>query len=134
MSADTNIKTIAQVYEAFGRGDVTAILDAVTDDVDWAAEASSTAVPWYGVRAGRDAVAQFFADFGSAMEVEEFTPVSFAGNETDVLTVVRFSARSRRTGKSAAMDLHHFFRFRDGKIVYYRGTEDTALTEATLRD
>jgi uncharacterized protein len=132
MSADTNIKTIAQVYEAFGRGDVTAILDAVTDDVDWAAEASSTAVPWYGVRAGRDAVAQFFADFGSAMEVEEFTPVSFAGNETDVLTVVRFRARSRRTGKSAAMDLHHFFR--DGKIAYYRGTEDTALTEATLRD
>jgi ketosteroid isomerase-like protein len=30
--------------------------------------------------------------------------------------------------------LHHFFRFRDGKIAYYRGTEDIALTEATLRD
>ena len=86
------------------------------------------------MRAGRDGVAQFFADFGSAMEVEEFTPVSFAANDTDVLTVVRFRARSRRTGKNAAMDLHHFFRFRDGKIAYYRGTEDTALTEATLRD
>ena len=45
MSADTNIKTIAQVYEAFGRGDVAAILDAVTDDVDWAAEASLAAAP-----------------------------------------------------------------------------------------
>ena len=83
----------------------------------------------------RDGVAQFFADFGSAMEVEEFTPVSVAANDTDVLTVVRFRARSRRTyGKNAAMDLHHFFRFRDGKIAYYRGTEDTALTEATLRE
>ena len=27
MSADTNIKTIMGVYEAFGRGDVAAILD-----------------------------------------------------------------------------------------------------------
>jgi len=68
------------------------------------------------------------------MEVEEFTPQSFAANDTDVFTVVRFRARSRSTGKTAAMDLHHFFRFHDGKIAYYRGTEDTAQTEAVLRD
>ena len=133
MSADANIKTITQVYEAFGRGDVAAILDAVTDDVDWAAEAASSAAPWYGVRHGRDAVAAFFSDFGSTMEVEEFTPVSFAANDTDVLTMVRFRARSRSTGKTAAMNLHHYFKFRDGKIAYYRGTEDTAQTEAVLQ-
>ena len=133
MSADANIKTITAVYEAFGRGDVAAILDAVTDDVDWAAEAASSAAPWYGVRRGKDAVAAFFSDFGSTMEVEEFTPVSFAANDTDVLTVVRFRSRSRSTGKSAEMNLHHYFKFRDGKIAYYRGTEDTAQTEAVLR-
>ena len=133
MSADANIKTITAVYEAFGRGDVTAILDAVTDDVDWAAEAASSAAPWYGVRHGKDAVAAFFSDFGSAMEVEEFTPVSFAGNDTDVLAVVRFRARSRSTGRTAEMNLHHYFKFRDGKIAYYRGTEDTAQTETVLR-
>ena len=133
MSADSNIKTIAAVYEAFGRGDVATILGAVTDDVDWAAETTSTGAPWYGVRHGKDAVAEFFGAFGGSMEVEEFTPVSFAANETDVLTVVRFAARSRATGKTAAMDLHHFFRFREGKIAFYRGTEDTAQTEAVLR-
>ena len=133
MSADANIKTITEVYEAFRRGDVAAILDAVTDDVDWAAEAASSAAPWYGVRHGRDAVAVFFSDFGSTMEVEEFTPVSFAANDTDVLTVVRFRARSRGTGKTAAMNLHHYFKFRDGKIAYYRGTEDTAQTETVLQ-
>ena len=133
MSADANIKTIEEVYQAFGRGDVATILDAVTDDVDWAAEAASSAAAWYGVRHGRDAVAAFFADFGSTMEVEEFTPVSFAANDTDVLTVVRFKARSRGTGRALQMDLHHYFKFRDGKIAYYRGTEDTAQTEAVLR-
>ena len=133
MSADANIKTIAEIYEAFGRGDVAAILAAVTDDVDWAAEAASSAAPWYGTRHGRDAVAAFFSDFGSTMEVEEFTPVSFAANDTDVLTVVRFRAKSRNTGRTAQMNLHHYFKFRDGKVAYYRGTEDTAQTVAVLR-
>jgi ketosteroid isomerase-like protein len=133
VSANDNIKTITQVYEAFGRGDVAAILAEVCDDVDWAAEAASTDTPWYGVRRGRDAVAAFFTEFGSTMEVEEFTPVSIAANDDDVLTVVRFRARSRGTGKTAAMDLHHFFRFRDGKIAYYRGTEDTAQTAQVLQ-
>jgi ketosteroid isomerase-like protein len=133
MSADANIKTIMGVYEAFGRGDVAAILDAVTSDVDWAAEADPAVAPWHGVRHGRDAVATFFTEFGATMEVEDFTPVSLAANDTDVLSVVRFRARSRATGKTAAMDLHHFFKFRDGKIAYYRGTEDTAQTQAVLQ-
>ena len=128
------IKTIAQLYEAFGRGDVATILGAVTDDVDWATETASAAAPWYGVRHGKDAVADFFAAFGSAMEIEDFTPVSFAANDTDVLTVVRCRARSRGTGKPIAMDLHHLFKFRDGKIAYYRGTEDTAQAEALFSD
>ena len=133
MSSDANIKTIMGVYEAFGRGDVAAILDAVTSDVDWAAEADPAVAPWHGVRHGQEAVAAFFADFGSTMEVEEFTPISIAANDTDVLSVVRFRARSRATGKTAAMHLHHFFKFRDGKIAYYRGTEDTAQTQAVLQ-
>jgi ketosteroid isomerase-like protein len=29
-------------------------------------------------------------------------------------------------------NLHHVFRFRDGKIAYYRGSEDTAQTAAVL--
>ena len=30
--------------------------------------------------------------------------------------------------------LHHWWRFRDGKVYYYRGTEDTALTARLLSD
>jgi hypothetical protein len=31
------------------------------------------------------------------------------------------------------LTLHHYFTFRDDKIAYYRGTEDTAQTEAVFR-
>ena len=133
MGADENVKTIQDVYEAFGRGDVQAVLDRVTDDVDWATETSSTAAPWYGIRHGKDGVASFFQAFGSTMEVQEFTPFAFAANDDEVHTVVRCRATSRATGKAIDQNLHHFFRFQDGKISYYRGTEDTAQTEAALR-
>src|SRR5580704_5970393 len=65
VGADDNIKTIQGIYEAFGRGDVQAVLDCVSDDVDWAAEASSAGAPWYGVRHGKAGVASFFEAFGS---------------------------------------------------------------------
>jgi ketosteroid isomerase-like protein len=44
--------------------------------------------------------------------------------------MVRFRATRRATGASASMNLHHLFQFRDAKICYYRGSEDTALAEA----
>jgi ketosteroid isomerase-like protein len=132
MGADDNIKTIQTIYEAFGRGDVGTILDAVTDDVDWASDTSSTVAPWYGVKHGKDGVTSFFQAFGSTMEVDEFTPFTFAANEDAVFAVVRFRGKPRTTQKTVEMNLHHYFRFRGGKIFYYRGTEDTAQTEAAL--
>jgi hypothetical protein len=133
VSAEDNVKTIQRVYEAFGRGDVGTIVEAVTDDVDWASDTSSTGAPWYGIHTGKDGVAAFFQKFGTAMEVQEFTPLTFAANDAAVLTVVRFRTTSRATGKTAEMNLHHYFVFTGAKISYYRGSEDTAITEATLR-
>ena len=133
MSTEVNVKIIQGVYEAFGRGDVAAVLDAVADDVDWAAEAAGSGAPWYGARHGKGEVVKFFEAFGTAMEVEEWTPLAFAASGDDVHSVVRIRTRSRATGKPVTMNLHHFFTLRDGKISYYRGTEDTAQTEAALR-
>ncbi|HET7017055.1 MAG TPA: nuclear transport factor 2 family protein [Streptosporangiaceae bacterium] len=133
MSTDVKIDTIGRVYEAFGRGDIPAVLGDVADDVDWAQETTSSAAPWYGPRHGKDEVSAFFNDFGSAMEVQEFTPLTYAANDTDVFTIVRVKARSRDTGRTMVNNVHHFFRFRNGKIAFYRGTEDTAQVEDVLR-
>lgn len=133
MGAEDNIKTIQLFYEAFGRGDIATIVANVTDDVDWAAEASGTGAPWYGPHTGPTGVQDFFTAFGSTMEVEEFVPITYAGTGDEVHTLVRFAAKNRETGKRVSQQqLHHYFRFRDGKVSYYRGTEDTAQTAATF--
>jgi uncharacterized protein len=128
MSAETNVATVKEVYEAFAKADVETILTKVTDDVDWAADVSSAGAPWYGPRTGRDGVASFFGDIASVSEVLEFTPLSFAANDDEVHTLVRYRVSFTTTGKQTDMNLHHYFRFRDGKIVQYRGSEDSAQT------
>ena len=60
--------------------------------------------------------------------------VSFASNDTEVHTVVKFKSTRTANGRVAEMNLHHWFQLRDGKIAYYRGTEDTSQTEAIFRD
>jgi uncharacterized protein len=131
VEAEANIKTVKGIYDAFGRGDVDAIVDQLTDDVDWAVEPNGSA-PWNGLRRGTAQVAEFFTALGENVEVTEFAPLAFASNEADVMVVIRYAVRVPTTGKSGTMDLHHWWRFRDGKVCFVRGTEDTALTNDLL--
>ena len=130
--SDANIATIQRVYEAYGRGDVAAILEMVTDDVDWASESSSTIAPWHGLRRGKTEVAGFFKAHGETAEVVDFKPAAFAASDDDVMVVIDCEMKVPATGRSAKMQLHHSWRLRDGKVWKYRGTEDTALVAALL--
>jgi len=130
---DPKITTVQRVYEAFGRADIGFILDQLTDDVDWASCPDSDIAPWHGIRKGKAEVPNFFKALGENLEITEFTPLSFAANETDVMVVTRWSATAPATGKTVTMDIHHWWRFRDGKIYLYRGTEDTVQTQNLLR-
>ena len=48
MSQQDNLTVVREIYEAVGRGDVAAILDRVSDDVDWAADVITDAVAVVG--------------------------------------------------------------------------------------
>jgi ketosteroid isomerase-like protein len=129
---DPKIEAVQRLYAAYGRGDVDAVLAELADDVDWAAEAASTAVPWYGSYRGKGEVPGFFNAIGSSVEVTEFTTVSFTSNEADVVATIHWAYTVPATGKSAAMYMQHWWRFADGKIVFFRGSEDTEQSAAAF--
>ena len=129
-----NTAIVAEMYEALGRGDIETIIDAVSDDVDWATDAALPGAPWYGARHGKDGVRAFFAALAEAGPITEFTPIAFASNDQgDVMVIIRYAFTVAATGKHVAMNMHHFFRFRDGKIHYVRSAEDTAQVAAAFR-
>jgi uncharacterized protein len=132
MNEQQNLSLVREIYDAVGRGDVAAILDRVSDDVDWSAEAASDVAPWYGQRTGKAGVARFFGDLADSIEIAEFIPHSFAAGDDDVHLLVSWTFRSITTGRQASMTMHHYWRIRDGKIDCFRGSEDTEQTALTL--
>jgi uncharacterized protein len=128
-----NVETVKGMYEALGRGDIEAILDAVTDDVDWSTDAAFESAPWYGARHGKDEVRGFFDGIVQTGPITEFTPLSFASNDDgDVMVFIRYAFTVNATGKKVAMNMHHYWRFRDGKACFVRSSEDTALVAAAF--
>ena len=135
MHAEQHIETAKQLYEAFGRGDVEAILDRVTDDVDWSTDAATDAAPWYGRRHGKDEVRGFFEAVAKTGPVTDFTPLSYASNQDgDVMVLIRYAFTVSATGKHVAMNMHHYFRFREDKVCFVRSSEDTAQVAAALTE
>ncbi len=127
-STDPKLDAVSALYDAYFRGDVAAAVADLADDVDWAAEAAGDSGPWHGPYRGRAAVPGFFAAIGENVDVTDFTVVTMMSNDTDVVAVVRWSYTVRATGRSASMYMQHWYRFADGKIVFFRGSEDTEQT------
>ena len=131
--SDPKIDAVLRLYAAYGRGDIDAMFADLAEEVDWAAEASSTSVPWYGPFRGKSDVPRFVKEIGSNIDVSEFNVVSVASNETDVMAIVHWTYTVNRTGKGASMYMQHWFRFgAGGKIEFFRGSEDTEQSAAAF--
>jgi hypothetical protein len=123
--SNPNIDAIQRLYDGYGRRDVDAVVAELADDVDWAAEAAGTAVPWWGNYRGKGEVPQFFKEIATNVDISEFDVQSLTSNDTDVVATVHWTFTVRSTGKTASMYMQHWFRFADGKIAFFRGSEDT---------
>jgi uncharacterized protein len=68
----SNVAKVQGIYEAFGKGDIPAILDVLADDVEWEAWENNSAVaagvPWMTPRHGKADVVHFFETAGQ-MEI-----------------------------------------------------------------
>jgi ketosteroid isomerase-like protein len=120
-----NVEIVRNLYAAYARGDVDAAVADLAEGVDWAAEASSDSVPWYGRYRGKSQVPAFFTAITANVNVTEFDVVTIASNDADVIAVVHWTFTVTATGKTASMYMQHWFRFAAGKIVFFRGSEDS---------
>jgi len=122
----SNLQTTQEIYEAFGRGDVPAILSKLSETVDWEYGATSSEVPWLQHRQGRDGAAAFFSSLG-AIQIRRFTPKAFldGGNVVVVLVDIEFTVTA--TGKRVVEeDEVHIWHFDDqGEVARFRHRVDT---------
>ena len=121
---EQSVDVVRGVYEAFGRGDVSAVLGAMADDIEWH---QAEGMPYGGVYHGGEAVAQNV--FGPiTQDIPDFAvkPEEFIASGDAVAAVVRYTGTGKATGKRLNLPVVHVWDVRNGKIAQFRQFIDTA--------
>jgi ketosteroid isomerase-like protein len=126
-----NVDVVQRTYEAVGRGDIPALLDLLTEDVEWTLQGPSV-IPFAGTRYGREGVAEFFSSVGETIEFEQFEPREFVA-QGDTVAVLGFERNLiNPTGRTFEQEWAHVYTLRGGKIAKFRAFEDTAAHVVAL--
>jgi ketosteroid isomerase-like protein len=132
MSEQDNVRIVQGIYQAFGRGDVPAIVSTLADRFEWH-HRGAPAVPWGRSRSTKEDVTSFFRELAEAVEVLGFEVHDYVAQGDKVVALGVFKGRSKETGKEFEEPWAMAWTFKDGKVVDYRAYEDTAAVASALR-
>lgn len=122
----SNTDTVKAMYEAFGRGDVPAILDKLDDNVEWDTDYTDPAAPWLAPRRGKANIPAFFGAVAT-MGITKFDPHTIIGEGNKVIAVIDIEG-DYKGNHYAIPNEGHFWVFNDaGKVTKYQHLTDTAL-------
>jgi ketosteroid isomerase-like protein len=130
MSAE-NTNTIRGIYEAFARGDVLAVLEALHPGVNWT---EAEGFPYGGTYTGREAVFQnVFMKLATEWEGFAAVPREFVEDRGTVVALGDYSGAYKTTGKRFSAPFAHVWKIQDGKVVSFRQHTDTAVVRRAMR-
>ena len=130
MNEQKNIEAVQNAYAAFGRRDIGAIIDQLTDDIDWHFFGPAE-LPPAGVRKGKPEVQRFFKNVDDSWTFATFEPRQFIAQGDTVVVLGSYSGTAKSTGRKFDCQWSHVFTVRDGKFSKFREYTDTAnLLEA----
>lgn len=132
MGEQENIKIVQQAYQNFKTGNIPALLNMVSERVEWRLPEIDN-VPFAGRRRGRDQVAQFFSLVAEAQEVQQFEPQEFIAQGDKVVVLGHYAWRVKKTGRTFKSDWAHVFTVRDGAVVGFHEYTDTAASAAAYK-
>lgn len=128
MSANTD--AVRKVYDAFGAGDVPAVLGAMDDKIDWQ---EPTSLPFEN-QVGPQAVAEnIFGPIVTQVEGFSVTPEEIIDGGDIVCAVGTYRGTGAATGVALDAEFVHVWRFgSDGKITGFHTYTDTHLWRQAL--
>ena len=126
----THRQSVSAMYDAFGRGDVDAILSHLSEQITWDVTDEpwtphGAGVPWLAPRRGHREVAEFFA-IVSTWNYERFEVLDMLVSDTQVAAEIRMTAKLP-SGAHIDEEVIHLWTFNpDGKVIRLRRMLDTA--------
>jgi ketosteroid isomerase-like protein len=130
--ADDNVKTVQDIYGAFGRGEIPAILARCTEDTEWGYNGARSDVPWHRPIKGRAELPKFFEAMGGSMDFHDFRPLHFVHSGADVICHVALEFTVKQTGRRVKEEQLHWWTFEHGQVRRLLHFEDTAQVAAAV--
>jgi ketosteroid isomerase-like protein len=120
-----NTETLQAIYEAFGRGDVAAILDKLDDSIDWETTVPVSDVPWLQARRGKANIAGFFESM-APLKITRFEPHTVRDGGDRVFVLINLEATTHGRSDSFPNNGRLWQFNASGKVVRYDHVTDTA--------
>lgn len=130
--SDKNIKIVQDLYAAFSRRDVEAILKVLSPEVEWG-EPANPYNPAAGTRYGHEGFLQWLEVGRQTEEILTLEPQQFLTG-TDTVAVIGYTkCRAKTTGKIYETDFVHLINLKDGKVVRFQEFFDTYAAGEAFR-
>jgi ketosteroid isomerase-like protein len=121
----SNKASVEALYDLFGKGDVPAILDLVTDDIRWVCPGPTNILPYAQVYHGKKGVAEFFRLIYANKDFPGFEVKELIEEGDRVVALGHWDAKSKKTGNPYSGNWAMVFYFRDGKLYEHKEYYDT---------
>ena len=132
--SSANISFVQSLYAAFGRGDITTIINGLAPDVDWGVNGRRKDYPLFGNWKSAGEVQKFFQGVAEHEEATDFSPREFFAADDRVCVLGHYAWKIRKTSRKVASDWVHVFTVRNGKVVKFREFNDTAQFAEAYRN
>jgi len=126
--------TVDKFYARIGAGDISGVIDLLSDDFSWEIPGDSETVPWAGKRTTPTAVEEFFAHMGNHVDRKAFDIDRIVVDGQDAVVLGRAIVTVRATGKLMdTLFAVHIVVEEDGRISRFVMFEDSWHVSESMR-
>jgi ketosteroid isomerase-like protein len=123
--AESSADVVDGLYEAFGRGDIGAILSGVDENIEWRVPEN---LPHGGSFHGREGLGRFFQGIGESWEGLTVDVKNVVGGDDEVVILAHVHGLLRATGESTGYAAAHAWTLRGGTPIRFDEYVDAPLT------
>ena len=129
----SNVDVMKNLYAAFARGDVAAVVGAMDPAIEWRQAEGNPYMPSGEAWVGPDAVvSNLFARLGAEWEAFAVHPKTYHDAGDTVVVEARYSGTYKDTGKSLDTQVCHAWSFKNGRIIRFQQYANTAQLQDVM--
>lgn len=133
MGEQENTELVQRIYGSFRDGDIPAMLDALSEDVEWIVP-EVEGVPGRGTWRGPEQVGEFFRILSDTQEPRQLELKEFVAQGDKVVVLGHYVWHVKATGKEWESDFVHALSVREGKVTRFQEYTDTAVFGDAFRE